>query len=239
MVWLERSLFNGNWWEPRAPNIKAAGLLLTTQNQSWFQEQRVIFPLDTCNLLSNHLSRPPALLVTFVPSWRYSIPYSVKESRQHCLSFDLRYFQGRDNQLYVLPLPNVDIKPGYLFWSWNVLIFCFFWLLMSSPGLFYFHCCHFLPFCLHHLPVIKLCHVNNCLVPGQTHRGGSLGERKGLVTCWRKRRGAKTTLQCNARRLGAQEQGEREREKRKCHPVMYARINACLTWLICELWHLS
>ena len=114
MVWLERSLFNGNWWEPRAPNIKAAGLLLTTQNQSWFQEQRVIFPLDTCNLLSNHLSRPPALLVTFVPSWRYSIPYSVKESRQHCLSFDLRYFQGRDNQLYVLPLPNVDIKPGYL-----------------------------------------------------------------------------------------------------------------------------
>ena len=116
-------------------------------------------------------------------------------------------------------------------------MFCFCWLLMSSPGLFYFHCCHFLPFCLHHLPVIKLCHVINCLFPGQTHRGGSLGERKGLVTCWKKRRGAKTALQCNARRLG--HKGEREREKRKCHPVLYARINACLTWLICESWHLS
>ena len=67
MVRIGRSQLKGNWWEPRAPNIKAAGLLLTTQNQSWFQEQRVIFPLDTCNLLSNHLSPPPALLVTFVP----------------------------------------------------------------------------------------------------------------------------------------------------------------------------
>ena len=87
---------------------------------------------------------------------------------------------------------------------------------MSSPGLFYFHCCHFLPFCLHRLPVIKLRHVINCLVPGQTHRGGSLGERKGLVTCWKKRRGAKTTLQCTARRLG--HKGEKEREKKKMSP---------------------
>ena len=225
MVRLERSLLKGNRWETRAPNIKAAGLLLTTQNQSWFQEQRVIFPLDTCNLLSNHLSRPGHLLcvVTFVPSWLAHL-HSIL--CQRVLSFDLRKFQGRDNQLCVLPLPNVDIKQGYFFWSCNVLRY---WLLTSSHGPSTFTTVTFVP------SACIICLSLNCATSSVVSfldkhiEVGHLLKEKASWPAGKRGEGQKQHY--NAMQGG---QGTRAGWK-----GLYACINVFLAWWIFKLLHFS
>ena len=232
MVRLERSLLKGNRWETRAPNIKAAGLLLTTQNQSWFQEQRVIFPLDTCNLLSNHLSRPGHLLcvVTFVPSW----PFHTLSKSPGSIGSPLIWENFKAvtiicvSCLYQMSISNKAIFLGV----------AMFWLLTSSPGSSTFTTVTFISAC-------TICLSSNCAMSSivsflDKHIAvGHLVREKGSWPA-KKRGGGKNniTMQCKEDR--AQELGESEREgeknvsKRCMHAWMYVWHDEFVN---CDIFH--